>query len=754
MKIRVVCVWLLAACGLPSASVHGAPAPVAEALPMVGTGGHGHTYPGATVPFGFVQLSPDTRDKGWDACSGYYYSDTNIMGFSHTHLSGTGCTALGDLLIMPVTGALNGATGYKPLTDERFESPFSHDNELAEPGYYRVSLDRYNIKAELTATAHAGMHRYTFPASSQSHILVDLVHAIGDHSTDAQLTIVKKNLVTGYRAADGWAKGRVIYFAIETSRPFKKFGLEVDGKPLPAGQKDAKGKNVRAHLDFKTSKKQQIVLRVGLSATSVDEALKNLRAEIPPWDFDAVRKAAQNNWNDNLSRIQIESSNPGTRQTFYSALYHTMLAPTLFNDADDTYRGADRQVHTGNFQDYSTMSIWDIYRAEAPLLTLDEPGRVNDLVQSLLVFYQQSPGHALPMWPLGNYETGCMIAYHSMPIIYDAYAKGFHGFDAQLAYQAMRDTAMNGRNRQDEYQKLGYIPWVKGKGAATSRTLELSYDDWCIAQMAKALGKNDDADLFLNRSQYYKNVWDPTTQFFRSKNEDGTYNPAFDPKEIVLKNDVASGYYTEANAWQYMFAVQHDVPGMIQLYGGDQPFIAKLDQLFDQDSDMSQWRVDVTGIIGQYAHGNEPCHHVAYLYALAGAQYKTAALVRNVELTQYDNTPEGLDGNDDCGQTSAWYVWSALGLYPVNPASGLYVIGSPLVEKATINLDSRFYKGGSFTIIANNCSKQYCYIQSAKLNGQALNRPWITQNEIASGGTLELEMGILPNKAWGTEILP
>ena len=511
---------------------------------------------------------------------------------------------------------------------------------------------------------------------------------------------------------------------------------------------------MRAHLDFETSNGQQILLRVGLSATSVEEAVKNLRTEIPSWDFDAVRQAAQSAWNENLSRIKIESSNPAIRQTFYSALYHTMLAPTLFNDADGTYRGADRQNHSANFQCYSTMSIWDVYRAEAPLLTLAEPERVNDLVQTMLAFYQQSPDHALPMWPLANYETGCMIGYHSMPIIYDAYEKGFRGFDAQLAFRAMRDTAMNGRNRQDEYQKLGYIPWVKGKGAATSRTLELSYDDWCIAQMAKALGEKDDAELFTKRSQNYKNVWDPTTQFFRSKNEDGTYNPDFDPKEIVVKDDVASGYYTEANAWQYMFAVQQDVPGMIELYGGNQAFIAKLDQLFTQDSDMTHWRVDVTGIMGQYAHGNEPCHHIAYLYALAGAQYKTAAYVRNIELTQYDNTPEGLDGNDDCGQTSAWYVWSALGLYPVNPASGVYVIGSPLVEKATIQLDPKFYKGGTFTVVAHNCSKQYCYIQSAKLNGQPLNRPWITQDEIASGGTLELEMGILPNKAWGTGNLP
>lgn len=604
------------------------------------------------------------------------------------------------------------------------------------------------------------MHRYTFPASDQSHILIDLVHGIGNKCTGALLTVESSNLVTGYRRSDGWAKGKTIYFAIECTRPFAGFGLELDGKSLPPDQTEAKGKNVRGHLDYQTSAGEQIILRVGLSPTSVEEAKKNLQAEIPDWDFDAVRQASQNKWNENLSRIKIESSNPNIRQTFYSALYHTMTAPTLYNDADGTYRGPDKQVHSeAEFQYYSTFSLWDIFRGEAPLLTLTEPERVNDFVQSMLAFYQESPDHALPIWPLASYETWCMIGYHSVPVIYDAYEKGFRGFDAELAYQAMRDTAMSGRNRQDEYQKFGYVPYVKGKDAATSRTLEFAYDDWCIAQMARALGKTEDAELFAKRSQNYKNVWDPGTQFFRSKKEDGTYLEPFDPKEVSTGNVPASGYYTEADAWQYMFAVLQDVPGMIELYGGKQAFINRLDQFFNEDSDMTHWRIDVTGLIGQYAYGNEPCHHVAYLYALAGAQYKTAQRVREIQLTQYDNSPEGLDGNDDCGQISAWYVWSAIGLYTVNPVSGIYVIGSPLVEKATIQLDPKFYKGGTFTIIVHGDSKQKdyapsdrlnVYIQSARLNGKPLNRPWITHDEIVNGGTLELEMGILPNKAWGT----
>lgn len=733
-------------------SLHAAPLPVDDALPIVGTAGHGHTYPGATVPFGFVQLSPDTRIDGWDACSGYNYVDTIIMGFSHTHLSGTGGADLGEVMIMPFTGSFDRTN---------FASTFSHDNELATPGYYRVKLDTYDILAELTATAHCGMHRYTFPKSKDSHILIDLVHGIGDRApAGASIKFESDRLITGVRKDKGWTQ-KTIYFAIESSHPFKTFGIELNGKPLSSGQSEAEGKNIRAHLDYRTKNGEQIVLRVGLSPTSIEEAKKNLKAEITGWDFDAVRAAAKNDWNDKLSRIEIECSNPEIRQTFYSAMYHTMVSPTLYNNADGSYGGADGQAHTyAGFQDYSTFSIWDVFRAEMPLLNLTAPERANDFVQSLIAEYQQSPDHLLPYWPLANHDTGSMIGYHSVSIIYDAFEKGFRNYDTNLAYQAMRDTAMNGRRRQDEYQKYGYVPWTqpgapKG-GAATSRTLEFSYDDWCMAQMAKALGKTDDAEMFAKRSQSYRNVWDPKTQFFRSPKPDGTFLEPFDPKQVARRGNVADGYYTEADAWEYMFAVLHDVPGMIQLYGGNEAFIKKLDEFFDQDSDMNDWRIDVTGLVGQYSHGNEPDEQCAYLYALAGAPYKTAARVRNIQLTQYDNSPEGICGNDDCGQISAWYVWSAIGLYPVNPANGIYVIGSPLVQKAVIHLDPKYYKGGTFTIIVHS-NTQYVpaqrmdtYIQSATLNGQPLNHPWITQDEIANGGTLELEMGIMPNKTWGT----
>jgi predicted alpha-1,2-mannosidase len=724
------------------------PEPVAEALPMVGTGAHGHTYPGATVPFGFVQLSPDTPIKGWDACAGYHYSDSTILGFSHTHLSGTGIGDLGDVLVLPITGKLQKSTNYQALTVDRLCSGFSHDNEFATPGYYRVMLDKYKVLAELTATAHAGMHRYTFPASKESHILIDLVHGINNQVTDASLKIENKKMITGQRTTTGWARHRTIYFAIECSQPWKSLGIEANGKPLPSDQTEIKSRNVRAHLDFKTSAGQQILLRVGLSAVSVEEAKKNLQSEIPSWDFNAVRLAARNNWNEQLSRIKVESANPNIRQTFYSALYHSMTTPTLYNDTDGSYRGPDGEVHTNSgFQYYSTFSLWDTYRAEHPLLTLVQPGRVNDFVQSLLTFYTQGPDKRLPMWVLAGSDTGTMIGYHAIPVIADAYAKGFRGFDAELALNAMRDTAMNDRNRQDEYAKQGYVSSETGKGwRGTARTLEFAYDDWCIAQMATALGKTDEAALFTQRSQNFTNVFDSETRFFRGKTAAGTFRVPFDPKSFSPDD------YAEANTWQYTFAVFHDVPGMIKLYGGNEAFIKKLDELFDQDSDIHHYLVDFSGLMGQYAHGNEPCHHVPYLYALAGAQYKTALRAHQIMLLQYDNTPEGICGNDDCGQMSAWYVWSAMGLYPLNPADGKYIIGSPLVEKATIQLDPKFYPGGKFTVIAHDASNQNIYVQSAKLNGEPINRPWITHAEIVKGGTLELEMGILPNEKWGTDV--
>jgi predicted alpha-1,2-mannosidase len=728
--------------------------PVDDALPLVGTGGHGHTYPGATVPFGFVQVSPDTRTEGWDACSGYHYTDKTILGFSHTHLSGTGCADLGDLLLLPMVGKLDGS-----LDAKAYSSPFTHEFELARPGYYRVHLDKYGVDAELTATAHGAMHRYSFNnafAGTGPHLLLDLAHGLSSKALEASLKIESPTRVSGYRRSGGWANGKTVYFVIESSQPFTGYGLETDGRRLEF-QSDhrtqTKGKNVRGYLDYANlpATGSHLVLRVGLSPVSVEGAARNLQAELGAKSFEQVHEAARLAWNDYLSRITIESTDHNLRETFYSAFYHTATAPTLYNDADGTYLGVDRQVHApSGFNNYSTFSLWDTYRAEHPLMTLVQPGRVNDFVQSMLAFYQQSEHHGLPMWPLASCETGCMIGYHSVPVITDAYAKGFRGFDAELAFQAMKQTATNARNRQDLYQKYGYVPAETGKRTeATSRTLEFTFDDWCIAQMAKALGKSEDAAFFAQRAQNYTNVFDSATGFFRGKQADVTWRGPFNPKAVSFDD------YTEANAWQYTFGIQHDVPGMMALYGGPKAFVAKLDGLFNEDSAVANYLIDVSGLMGQYAHGNEPCHHVAYLYALAGAQSKTAYRVRQILFTQYANAPDGLCGNDDCGQISAWYVWSALGLYPVNPASGVYVIGSPLFEKATLHLDPVHYKecqGGQFTIIAHNASRQNGYIKSAKLNGQPLAHPWVTHEEIARGGTLEFEMDIQPNlKLWAEQ---
>ncbi len=749
---QFICAALAGAC-LFAGSFGAAAQGVNDALPMVGTGAHGHTYPGATVPFGFVQVSPDTRTEGWDACSGYHYSDSSILGFSHTHLSGTGCADLGDLLIMPVVGALDPEQGYAPLEAKRFASPFTHLTEAARPGSYRVRLDMYNVTAELTATAHAAMHCYTFPVPKEAHLVLDLVHGLSSKPIEACLKIEGDSRVTGYRRSGGWAKDKTVYFVIECSDAFGSFGLELDGKPLPAGQTEAKGKSVRGHLDYKMpmhpAAVPRLTLRVGLSPVSIEGAKRNLEKEIGTRRFEDVRDAAERAWHDHLSRIIVESSDVSLRQTFYSALYHTATAPTLYNDADGTYLGQDGKVHErAAFNYYSTLSLWDTFRAEHPLMTLVQPGRVNDFVQSMLASYQQSPHHSLPMWPLACCETWCMIGYHSVPVIADAYAKGFRGYDAELAFEAMKKTATDSRNHQDQYQKLGYVPAETGKrNEATSRTLEFAFDDWCIAQMAQALGKTDDAALFAKRAQNYTNVFDPATGFFRGKQAGGSWRGPFDPKDVSFDD------YTEANAWQYTFAVPHDVPGMIALYGGAKPFIAKLDQPLQRRTPTSA----TTSSTSPASSANTP---TATSPAITSPT-STPSPAPNTRppaarpphlLTQYNNTPGGICGNDDCGQISAWYVLSALGLYPLNPASGIYVIGSPLFDKATLHLDPKFYKAGKdFTIIARNNSKQNLYIKSAKLNGQPLDRPWVTHDEISRGGTLEFEMDIQPHKAWGAK---
>ena len=725
---------------LVAASAAAVSHPVDEALPMVGTAAHGHAYPGAIVPFGMMQLSPDTPIKGWDGCSGYHYSDTAICGFSHTHLAGTGCACLGDVLLMPVVGEVRLEAG---SPGNGYTSRFSHSEETATPGYYRVFLQDPKVTAELTATARCGFHRYTFPATDAAHIVLDLVHGLGNKTVDASLTIENDTTISGSRMSEGWGGQRAVYFVMQFSKPFASFGIEQAQQRLPAATRNGQGRDLKGFVSFKTAAKEVILVKVGISGTGIEGARANLAAEILGWEFDSVRAAAVGQWKELLDVIQIETFDPHIRRTFYANLYLCCQAPILFNDVDGTYRGMDHKNHSGaGFQNYTIFSLWDTYRAEHPLLTIFQPGRVNDMIQSMLAEYRESGLHSTPIWPLWGNETWCMIGYHSVPVIVDAYLKGFRGFDAEAAYRAMRDTAMQDRNGLKTYKELGYVA-SEPRGEATSRTIEYAVDDWCLAKMAEALGHPDDARLFYQRSANYRNLFDRTVRFFRGRKANGAWRSPF------VDNALVGDEYTEADAWQYAFGVQHDVPGLIALYGGDQGFMQKLDSLFTADSKIQTDIPDISGLIGQYSQGDEQCHHVAYLYNYAGAPYKTQAHVRQVMATLFDDTPAGQCGNIDCGQMAAWYVFSALGFYPVNPASGVYVIGSPAVKKAVVSLDPKHYGGRKFTVLAPNNSPKNIYIQSASLNGKPLARTWLTHDQVIAGGTLRLVMGPKPNLEWG-----
>lgn len=722
-------------------SVWAQPQPVDEPLPMVGTAAHGHAYPGATVPFGMVQLSPDTPLQGWDGSSGYHYSDSAILGFSHTHLSGTGCASLGDVLLMPTVGRVYLEAG---SPGHGYSSKFSHEQEHATPGFYSVFLETPKIAVELTATARCGFHKYVFPESDQAHIILDLAHGVGNNPVEASIQVENDHTISGYRISDGWGGRRAIYFVMEFSQPFESFGIERNGARVAADARTAQGKNLKAFVNYKTTANEAILVKVGISGTGIAGARKNLAAEIPGWDFAAVHAAAVKQWQEVFNAVQIKTFDPHIRTTFYANMYLSALAPALYNDVDGAYRGMDHKNHAGaGFQNYTTFSIWDIYRAEWPLLEILHPDRVNDMVQSLLAEYRELGQHTTPIWPLWGNETWCMIGYHSVDMIADAYLKEFHGFDANAAYAAMRDTAMQDRNGLNTYKTLGYVASRPGE-AATSKTLEYAYDDWCLARVAESLGHSDDAKLFYQRAANYRNLFDGTTGFFRGRKANGTWRYPF------VTNGLVGDEYTEADAWQYAFAVQQDVPGMIALYGGDQGFIQKLDALFTADSFIRTTIPDISGLIGQYSQGDEQCHHVAYLYDYAGAPYKTQQRVRQVMATLYGDTPDGQCGNVDCGQMAAWYVFSALGFYPMNPDSGVYAIGSPAVSEAVIHLNGKKYQGHTFTVIAENNSAENIYIQSASLNGQPLSKAWLTYDQITAGGTLRLVMGSKPNLDWGS----
>jgi predicted alpha-1,2-mannosidase len=717
---------------------------------IIGTGGHGHCFPGATMPFGAVQLSPDTYDDGWDWCSGYHRSDTSIMGFTHTHLSGTGCGDLLDILVMPRTGEVKLEPGTRENPEAGYRSRFSHDDETAEPGYYSVLLKDTNIRAELTATERTGLHQYTFPVDAKdAHLLVDLFHSYQspkDPVETAELTVdPTQRLVTGGRTVNSWAHGRQIYFAMEFSVPFTKAQLYSDRQPIDGTT--TKGKVLQAALHFDSPAGKPVHVRCGISAVSADNALKNLRAEQKDWDFAATRAAAKAAWQRELSRIRIDGATSDQQAIFYTSLYHMMCAPTLMDDVNGEYRGMDNQVHTlaEGEHNYSTFSLWDTFRACHPAYTLIQPERVPSLVNCLVAMAEQSPA-GMPVWPLQGEETGTMTGYHSASVMAEACAKNFSGIDWERAYKVMRK-----RNMDDDYRGLGlyrkdgYIP-ADLEEESVSKTLEYDYGDWACAHVAKKLGRSEDAEIQLKRSQNYRNLFDKKTLFVRAKLANGEWATPFDPKEMGHSKRWRD--YTESNAWQTTFGVQHDVKGLIDQFGGREPFLTKLDSLFNQSSELpADAPPDIAGLIGQYAHGNEPYHHIAYLYIWAGQPWKTQERIRQILDTLYHNDPDGLAGNEDCGQMSAWYMMSALGLYPVDPVSATYVLGTPLFESVKVNLAG----GKTLTVEAKRTSPSQKYVQSVALNGTTLDRLWVHHSELVNGATLTFTMGDQPNQQLGAD---
>jgi predicted alpha-1,2-mannosidase len=744
---------------------------------FVGTGGHGHTFPGATLPWGMVQLSPDTHDQGWDACSGYHQRDGSIMGFSHTHLSGTGASDMLDVLVMPAQGEVLLQPGARGLPNENYRSHYDgvvreaqippeamghpgkgyrsrYDNEHAVPGYYRVHLIDHDVLAELTATLRAGLHRYTFNKAGPAHLIVDWAHGYHNDDevrckvSDAELKLVGNDTLVGGRRVHQWANGRYIFFAMKASRPFARATLYDEDRALPETTHETKGTHLKAALHFDDASKAPLLVKVGISAVDIDGALRNLDAEIPHWEFDKIRNDAASQWERELSRIRIDSASDDVKRTFYSGLYHTLLAPTLFDDVDGRYRGMDLKVHRlpKDRYNYSTYSLWDTYRALHPLYTLFQPDKVPDLVDGLVRMTAESP-QGPPVWPLQGVETGTMIGYHSIVVIAEAHAKGFTGIDYAKAWPLFRKRGFDDDWRGlSYYRKLGYIPSDK-EDEAVSKTLEYAYDDWALAHLADAAGAHEDAQHLRERSRNYRNVFDRKLTFVRPRGSDGQWLQPFNPRAMGHSDKWRD--FTESNAWEATFLNQHDLYQYMKLFGGEQAFEKKLDELFNTSSALpADAPPDIAGMVGQYAHGNEPSHHVAYLYAYTGAHHKTQARVRILLETMYRAAPDGLAGNEDCGQMSAWYVLGALGFYAVDPVSANYVFGSPLVDRAELMLSD----GQKLIVEARNNGSGKPYIQSVTWNGKPWTKSWISHADLAQGGTLVFEMGEKPNERFGSAL--
>ena len=688
--------------------------------PMIGTGGHGHTYPGAVLPHGMVQLSPDTRLEGWDGCSGYHYSDSFLYGFTHTHLSGTGCSDYGDILLMPMSG--------EPSPDNRiYGSAFQHANEKATPGYYSVKLDDENILAELTTTTRVGFHRYHFTSSTANNIILDLKHR--DAVIQSSIIIINDHTIGGLRRSRAWADDQYVYFVIEFSVPFNKYGVWSNDSVTEA-RKEYSGKNLKAYFQFKD---KVVMTKVALSGSSMDGAKKNLSAELPGWDFDKVRNEARVTWNRELGRIEVSGGTKAQMRTFYTALYHTMVVPNINMDIDGQYLGRDKKIHMGKgFTNYTVFSLWDTYRGAHPLYTLIDRKRSLDYIQSFLAQYKQSG--RLPVWELSGCETDCMIGYHSVPVIVDAYMKGVKGFDIRLALEAMKKSSTWDHYGLPAIMDHGFLE-SDDEHESVSKTLEYAYDDWCIAEFAKKQGDDICYRTYIKRAQAYKNVLDVQSGFMRPR-KNGNWISPFDPREV-------NNNFTEANSWQYSFYMPQDVNGYLEMIGGKKKLEEKLDKLFTENSQTTgRDQSDISGLIGQYAHGNEPSHHIAYLYNFTGAAYKTQEKIHQICKEMYHDSPDGLAGNEDCGQMSAWYVLSALGFYPVTPGTPDYIIGTPMFPSAIIHLEN----GRSFQITAQSVNSVNFYIQSASLNGIAYKKSYLVYNDIINGGKLTFLMGPSPSE--------
>ncbi|TDX09891.1 GH92 family glycosyl hydrolase [Flavobacterium sp. S87F.05.LMB.W.Kidney.N] len=707
--------------------------------PFIGTGGHGHTYPGATVPFGMLQVSPDNGISSWDWCSGYHYSDSIVSGFSHLHLSGTGIGDLADILFMPTNKKLDLTAKAASRDFLPYKSKYNHVNEKAVPGYYQVFLEDPKINVELTSTQRTAYHKYTFNDTNTQSVIVDLGFAINwDKAVKTSITIEDANTISGFRYSTGWAKNQKVFFVAKFSKPITESIITADKKVVNA--KNAEGENTALQLFFDPKNSKKLGVKVALSSVSIANAKDNLDKD---QEFEKVKTDASAVWNKALSKISVETPVDSLKTIFYTALYHAQVAPVTYSDKNGQFRTEDDKIVTSkNYTAYSTLSLWDTFRAENPLLTILDPNRVSDMVNSMLAYYETKK--ILPVWTLYANETNTMTGYHSIPVIADAYMKGIKGFDAEKAFEAMKATMMQDERGLNFYKKYGYIPYNLLDESVTI-TLEYAYDDWCVAQMAKALGKTTDYEFFSKRAKAYEYLFDAKSGFMRGKSEDGkSWNEPFDPKH---SNHREHTDYTEGNAWQHSWFVPHNVDEFIKLHGGNSKFTTRLEQLFTESSEITGNNVsaDISGLIGQYAHGNEPSHHIAYMFNHAGQPWRTQYWVRHILDTQYNTTANGLSGNEDCGQMSAWYVFSSMGLYPMNPASGEYEIGSPIFEKSTLNLPN----GKTFVIEAENVANKNFYIQSATLNGKAFNKTAISHQEMLQGGVLHFTMGAQPNKNWG-----